>query len=158
MEYNPSGSSLHGMLQVIILERITISSSRGSSLGRDWASIFCIGRLVLYHWATREVLTQKLTLCFLHALLYCLLTLLLDRPTLISQNPHCLHLESSGITDSCTEKFLYLHVSDKAIEKQFHLENGNSQKWSSPTDIWLGPRVYIQGKIGTSQVIKGILN
>ena len=30
----------------------------------------------------------------LHVLLYCLLTLLLDRQTLISQNPHYLHMEN----------------------------------------------------------------
>ena len=70
MEYSPSGSSLHGMLQVIILEWLTISFSSGSSLPRDWASIFCIGRRVLYHWATREALTQKLTLCLSSCMFY----------------------------------------------------------------------------------------
>ena len=52
MDYNPSGSSLHGTLQARVLEWVTISSSRGSSHPRDqthvsWIS--CIGRQTLYH-------------------------------------------------------------------------------------------------------------
>ena len=36
-------------------EWVVILSSRGSSWPRDWTHIFCIGRWILYHWATREV-------------------------------------------------------------------------------------------------------
>ena len=31
-----------------------ISSSRGFSWPRDWTQVYCLGRWVLYHWATRE--------------------------------------------------------------------------------------------------------
>jgi hypothetical protein len=40
-----------------ILERVDISSSRGSFQPRDWIHISCIsctGRRILYHWATWE--------------------------------------------------------------------------------------------------------
>ena len=47
-------SSVHGISQVRTLEWVAISSSRESSLPRDWTCISCISRWVLYHWATRE--------------------------------------------------------------------------------------------------------
>ena len=55
MEWGPSGSSVHGILQARILECVAISSSRGSSQLRDqtrvsWVS--CIGRQILYHCVT----------------------------------------------------------------------------------------------------------
>ena len=45
-----------GFPQARILEWITISSSKGSSWSRDQTHILhsCIGRQILYHWATRE--------------------------------------------------------------------------------------------------------
>ena len=51
MDCSPPGSSVHGILQVRILEWVAISSSRGSSRPRDrtrvtWVS--CIDRRVLY--------------------------------------------------------------------------------------------------------------
>ena len=48
------GSSVHGILQARILEWIAISFSRGSSWGRDQTHISCIGKWILYHWATWE--------------------------------------------------------------------------------------------------------
>ena len=54
---NPTGSSGHGILQARTLQWVAISFSRGSFPPRDWAPIaciFCIGRWVLYHWATQE--------------------------------------------------------------------------------------------------------
>ena len=48
---SPPGSSLHG-----ILEWVAIAFFRGSFQPRDWACISCIGRWILYHWATREAL------------------------------------------------------------------------------------------------------
>ena len=51
---SPPGSSVHGILQARILEWITISSSRGSSPPRDQTHVSCIGRWVLYQWATRK--------------------------------------------------------------------------------------------------------
>ena len=40
--------------QTRIPEWVTISSSRRSSWPRHWNWVFCIGRQVLYHWATWE--------------------------------------------------------------------------------------------------------
>ena len=62
MDCGPSGSSVHGILQARILEWIALSYSRGSSQPRDWTCVscgFCIGRWILYHWATREVLPKQ---------------------------------------------------------------------------------------------------
>ena len=39
-----------------ILEWVAMPSSRGYSQLRDWTCISCIGRWILYHWATREAL------------------------------------------------------------------------------------------------------
>ena len=58
MDCSPSGSSVHGISQARILERVTISYSRGSSRPRDQTCISCIGRGILYHWATRETSVQ----------------------------------------------------------------------------------------------------
>ena len=52
MDCSPPGSSVHGILQARILEWVTISSSRASSLPRDRTQVSCvswIGRQVLYH-------------------------------------------------------------------------------------------------------------
>ena len=49
-------SSVHGISQARILEWVAISFSRWSSQLRDRTHVSCIGRQVLYHWATREVL------------------------------------------------------------------------------------------------------
>ena len=37
------------------LEWVAVSFSRESSQTRDWNQVLCIGRWILYHWATREV-------------------------------------------------------------------------------------------------------
>ena len=47
-------SSVHGIFQTRILEYGAISFSRGSSWPRDQTCVSCIGRQVLYHWATWE--------------------------------------------------------------------------------------------------------
>ena len=54
MDYSPSGSSVHGIFQARILEWIAISSSRRSSQSRNQTCVSYIGRLILYHWATRK--------------------------------------------------------------------------------------------------------
>ena len=62
VDCSPPGSSVHGILQARILEWVAISSSRGSSWRRDWTHVSyvsCIGRWVLYHWATEEALICK---------------------------------------------------------------------------------------------------
>ena len=52
MDYSLPGSSVCGIFQARILERVTISSFRGSSQHRDQTHISCIGRQILYHCAT----------------------------------------------------------------------------------------------------------
>ena len=57
MDYSPPGFSVHGIFQARILEKKSFSYSRVSSRPREWTCIFCvscIGRQILYHWATRE--------------------------------------------------------------------------------------------------------
>ena len=56
MDCSPPGSSVHLISQARILEWATISFSRESSQPRDWTYVSCIGRQVLYWWATREAL------------------------------------------------------------------------------------------------------
>ena len=46
MDCSPPGSSVHGILQVRILEWVAMPSSRGSSQPRDWTCISSIGRHV----------------------------------------------------------------------------------------------------------------
>ena len=50
-------SSVHGIYQARILERVAFSYSRGSSWPRGWTHIpyiSCIGRQILYHCTTQE--------------------------------------------------------------------------------------------------------
>ena len=60
MDWSSPGCAVHGILQTSILEWVAISSSRGSfwSRGSSWprgrTHISCIGRWILYHWATWE--------------------------------------------------------------------------------------------------------
>ena len=57
MDCSPQGSSVHGILQARIPEWVAISFCRGSSQTRDQTQVSCIGRWILYHWATREALS-----------------------------------------------------------------------------------------------------
>ena len=54
MDCSLPGSSLHGILQAIILEWVAISFSRGSSWPRDWTRVSCIPGRRFNLWATRE--------------------------------------------------------------------------------------------------------
>ena len=54
MECSPPGSSVHGISQARILEWIAISFSREPSHPRGQTHISCIGRWILFHWATWE--------------------------------------------------------------------------------------------------------
>ena len=61
MGCNPPGYCVHGILQTRILEWVAMPFSRGSSRPRDLipvSYVSCIGRWILYHWATREVPLQ----------------------------------------------------------------------------------------------------
>ena len=55
MDCSSPGSFVHGIFQARILEWVAISFSRWSSQTRDWnhvSYISCIGRQILYQWAT----------------------------------------------------------------------------------------------------------
>ena len=52
IDCSPPGSSIHGILQVRILEWISIPSSRGSSQTRDQTLVSCITGTLLTIWAT----------------------------------------------------------------------------------------------------------
>ena len=73
VDCSPPGSSVRGIFPVRMLEWGAMSSSRGSSQPKDWTHVSCIGRWILYHWATREVIwypfpwqiTCSTMLCFL---------------------------------------------------------------------------------------------
>ena len=70
MNYSPPGSSVHGIFQVIILEWVAIPFSRGSSWPREQIQVSCTAGRFFTIWATREVLTQNLTLCLSSCMLY----------------------------------------------------------------------------------------
>ena len=62
---SPLVSSAHGNFQARILKWVANSSSRGSSWPRDWTQVFCascIGRQILYHWATWQVPSTAITI------------------------------------------------------------------------------------------------
>ena len=54
MDYSPPGSSLHGISQARILERVAISFFKGSSSLRNQTRFSCIALRILNRWATRE--------------------------------------------------------------------------------------------------------
>ena len=65
MDCGPPGSSVHRIFQAGILEWVVISFSRGYSWPRGWTQVscvLCIGRQILYHWATWEALTMTFRL------------------------------------------------------------------------------------------------
>ena len=54
MDYNSSGSPVHGILQERIWEWVAIPFSRGSSQLRDWTWVSCIAGKFFTNWANRE--------------------------------------------------------------------------------------------------------
>ena len=63
MDCSPPGSSAHGILQAGILEWVAMPSSKGSSRPRDpihVSQVHCLGRQVLYYWATWETWTPQI--------------------------------------------------------------------------------------------------
>ena len=78
IDYNLPGSSVHGISQARILEWVAISFSSGSSWSRGWTCISCIGREILYHWASRgssQLILPKILLSFLELGNYLILVL-----------------------------------------------------------------------------------
>ena len=58
MDCNLPGSSVHGILQARILEWVIISSASESSHSRI-KPVSCVGRQILYHWATFSLLIDS---------------------------------------------------------------------------------------------------
>ena len=56
IDYSPPGSSVNGILQARILERVAIPLSKGSSQLRDQTRVSCIAGGFFTIWATREAL------------------------------------------------------------------------------------------------------
>ena len=54
MDSSQPGSSVHGISQAPVLDWVAISSSRGSLKSRGGTWVSCIGRQILYHWASWE--------------------------------------------------------------------------------------------------------
>ena len=54
MDYSPPASSVHGISRASIQEWNAISFPRGFSWPRDRTHVSCIGRWILYYWATKE--------------------------------------------------------------------------------------------------------
>ena len=61
MDYRPPASSVPVIFQTRILEWVAISYSSRSSWPRDRTWVSCIGRRILYHWATWEAQIQSHT-------------------------------------------------------------------------------------------------
>ena len=59
VDYSPPGSLVHGVFRAKLLEWVSISFSRGSCQTRDQTQVSCIGRQILYHWATWEALLKE---------------------------------------------------------------------------------------------------
>ena len=55
------GSSVHGISPERILSLVSTSLSMGSSWPRDWTCVSCIGRQILYHWATWEAPSKEVS-------------------------------------------------------------------------------------------------
>ena len=58
MDCRPPGSSVYGIFQARILECVAIPFSRESSQPRDRTCVSCIGRKIVYCWATSEALNS----------------------------------------------------------------------------------------------------
>ena len=58
MDWSPSGSAVHGILQARILEWVAMPFSRGSSWPRKWTRISCIAGRFFTNWATRDAHTS----------------------------------------------------------------------------------------------------
>ena len=59
VEGNSPGSSVHGISQARMLERVAIPFSRGSSQPRDWTQVPCISGRFFTIWAIREAQKWK---------------------------------------------------------------------------------------------------
>ena len=65
VDCSPPGSSVHGILQARMLERLAVAFSRGSSWPRDRTQVSCNAGGFFTAWATREAKVQCMTEVFL---------------------------------------------------------------------------------------------
>ena len=73
MDYSPLCPSIHGIFQARMLEWVATSFSRRSSWSRDRTHISCvscIGRWILYYWATWEAVVPGMHLLFTEKIHY----------------------------------------------------------------------------------------
>ena len=63
MDCSLRGSSVHGIFQARVLERVAISFSWGSSQPRDWTQVSRIAGRYSTFWATREAWPLLCVLC-----------------------------------------------------------------------------------------------
>ena len=70
MDWSPSGSAVHGILQARILEWGVISLSRGTARPRNWTQISRIAGRCFTNWATRKVISMRIRtgLSFVHSI------------------------------------------------------------------------------------------
>ena len=57
----PTRLPFPGIFQARILEWVVISFSWRSFQSRDWTCVSCIGRQILYHWATWEAMVKNMS-------------------------------------------------------------------------------------------------
>ena len=98
MACKPPGSSVYGIFQTRILEQVAISYFRESSGPRNklkslWVS--CIGKWILYHWATEEVLSSYIQGIYSKTLSGCL------KPRIVSNPMYTIYFH------------IYMHTYDK---------------------------------------------
>ena len=65
MDWGLPGSSVHGILQARILERVALSLPRRSSWPRDWTQVSCTAGRLLTVWATGKLFDALCRCCFL---------------------------------------------------------------------------------------------
>ena len=112
--------SVHGVSQARILEWVVIPFSRQSSQSKDrtWGS--CIGRQILYHWATREALQ------LLYLLLFRLIVMSDSSWTHVLQHARllCPPLSLRVCSNSCPlSQWRYLTSSSSATPFSFCLQS-----------------------------------
>ena len=79
MDYSLSRSFVRGIFQARILDWVAISFSRGPSWPRDRTWVSCIGKRILYHWATKKCIVIKMTEIYLLCLpIHCPIKIVLN--------------------------------------------------------------------------------
>ena len=110
--YSPPGSSVHGIFQARILERVATSYFKGFPWSRDWACLSCIGRWVL----TTEPPGKSFYILWVWANLWCVSTLIcsvVSLPWKYSVPPHPSHPITSVNCWSfyCLQSFVFQSVT-----------------------------------------------